>query len=295
MALGERGPWPRSRVRRDHLPGRDDEGRIVSGRRAVRQECDVLKPGPDAMTPVESSPIDGPAGDPVPVMHLFQGDTRRLHDPFHGGCVAKCGRGIQVQGLDQNAAAMRGEPGSDEGLSIVNREQSRLNPDAPGQEVLTERPNPGLALIGGHQVGQFLPCPYQVEPLLRIRHNRRGGRERNRSSRTEAPHGLQYQSAGNGLERLSPIVVEGVHMHRVGPSLDGSACCFGNSYRSARRCGMNRVAIEGGLQEDGRRHGQSIYCWRAEDGLPANDWQISRAIMLAPAQIYASFEGATAS
>src|SRR5512140_3990721 len=119
--------------------------------------------------------------------------------------------------------------------------------------MLAKLDDAGLALIRGHEIRHFLPSGNDAESLGRIRDDRRGRGERNGSatSRSDLP---KHLGARCTIERLDAPIVERVHVYRVCAGVHSGTGRVRDGRRGARRCCMNPVATESGLQEDGRMH-----------------------------------------
>jgi len=116
------------------MRGCRDQIRIVSCLFTIRQQCNVFQACSYAMPSLECSSVDRPTRDAFPVMNLLERNPGGEYDVFHAGGMLK-GRGrIGVKWFDQDAPTAACQSGADEGLRILDAEQSGLDADSPRQQ-----------------------------------------------------------------------------------------------------------------------------------------------------------------
>ena len=121
-------------MRADQTCGRRHQVGVVPGLLTVRQQCDVFEPGADAMSSLEPTSIDCPTRYAITVVNLLQRDARGRNDVFHLGRVLNSRVRIGVKRLDKDAATPACQSGAYERSRIIAAQQSRLDPDASGQQ-----------------------------------------------------------------------------------------------------------------------------------------------------------------
>ncbi len=118
----------------DEMRGGGHQICVVPCFRSVGEDVNVFQTGANSVASFKSPPIDGPTGNAVAVVYLLQGDSRRKHNVFHGFRVENRCAGVGVERLDQDAATPWRQSGTDEGMRVVNAEESGFDTDASGQE-----------------------------------------------------------------------------------------------------------------------------------------------------------------
>ncbi len=209
-------------VRTDQRSRGANEFGVVTGGRAVGEDRDIFKAGADAVSSREGTTIHVPTGEVVAVVNLFERDACGGDDFLHCGGVGKRRRGIGVERFDEDAPATGRQAGTDEGLGIVDGEQTGFERHSAGVQKFAELDNAGFALIHGDEVGKIVPRGDDTQAFNWIGDDGSRGGEGDGNARTERANGAKDLGAGGAVEGFMAGVVKSVNVNGLCSGIDSS-------------------------------------------------------------------------
>jgi hypothetical protein len=163
----------------------------------------------------------------VPVMNLFALDACPDEDLLHGCRVGHGVAGVGIEGLDQDAHASISEPRLDELSCVVRRQEAGFDADPASDQQLAQFDDPVFSLVRCDEFRQDRPTGYQRHTPPRVRFYWGRCAQGDRHSGASAPNGVHRRGARGGGERLTPVIVEGVHVNYICARLDSRASLLG--------------------------------------------------------------------